>query len=48
MQIFASGDPTEIISAVSAIDAFHNAALDPDNGEFLLQLVGVVDDPLVA
>ncbi|SMO88008.1 protein of unknown function [Thalassovita litoralis] len=48
MQIFASGDPTDITAAVNAIDAFHNSALDPDNGEFLLQLVGVVDDPFVA
>jgi hypothetical protein len=32
-------------AAVSAIDDCHSLALDPDAGEFLLQLVGVVDDP---
>lgn len=45
MQIFADGDPSDIASAVSAINGYHDAALDPDTGEFLLQLVGVVDDP---
>ena len=45
MQIFGDGDPSDISLAVSAIDAYHDAALHPDTGEFLLQLVGVVDDP---
>jgi hypothetical protein len=33
---------------VAAIDGFYADALDPVNGEFLLQLVGVVDDPFMA
>src|SRR6056297_734078 len=32
-------------NAVAAIDDYHTAALDPVNGEFLMQVVGVLDDP---
>jgi hypothetical protein len=35
-------------SAVSAIDRFYVDALDADTGEFLMPLVGVLDDPFVA
>jgi len=30
---------------VAAVDGFHADALDPDDGEFLMPLVGVLDDP---
>ena len=39
------GDPADIEAAVSAIDGFYADALDPETGEFLITLVGVVDDP---
>jgi len=39
------GSAASIASAVNAIDGFYADALDPANGEFLLQLVGVLDDP---
>jgi hypothetical protein len=32
-------------AAVAAIDAYHADALDPDTGEFLMQVIGVLDDP---
>jgi hypothetical protein len=32
-------------AAVAAIDAYYADALDPDTGEFLMQVVGVLDDP---
>lgn len=32
-------------NAVSAIDSFYQDAIDPYNGEFILQLVGVLDNP---
>ena len=48
MQLFDDGDPNDIDAAVAAIDGFYADALDPVNGEFLLQLVGVVDDPFMA
>ena len=31
-------------NAVSAIDSFYQDAIDPYNGEFILQLVGVLDN----
>jgi len=34
-----------INNAVNAIDRFYADALDPNNGEFLMQLIGVLDDP---
>lgn len=44
---FAAFDGSEasINSAVSAIDGFYTDALAADTGEFLLNLVGVVDNP---
>jgi len=45
MQLFDDGDQSDIDAAVAAIDGFYTDALDPISGEFLLQLVGVVDDP---
>lgn len=48
MQIFDAGDPSDISAAVSAIDGYHDVALDPNTGEFLLELVGVADDPFFA
>ncbi|MCK0149307.1 DUF4214 domain-containing protein [Marivita sp. S6314] len=39
------GSQGSINSAVAAIDTFHDAALNPNNGEFLMPLVGVLDDP---
>ncbi|NNE52472.1 MAG: DUF4214 domain-containing protein [Sulfitobacter sp.] len=47
MQLFDDGDQSDIDAAVAAIDGFYADALDPTNGEFLLQLVGVVDDPFM-
>jgi Ca2+-binding RTX toxin-like protein len=44
MAIF-DGTVSSIESAVSAIDSFLGAALDAENGEFLMPLVGVLDDP---
>ncbi|MFG6661564.1 M64 family metallopeptidase [Sulfitobacter sp. 915] len=31
--------------AITAIDAFYASALDPTEGEFLIQVVGILDDP---
>lgn len=39
------GSDASINLAVSAIDAFHHDALDPLTGEFLLQVVGVLESP---
>lgn len=39
------GTNSGLTSAVAAIDAFHQSALDPVSGEFLMPLVGVLDDP---
>lgn len=40
------GTASGIDAAVSAINDFYQAALDPVDGEFLLQVVGVLDNPL--
>lgn len=42
---FFDGTQTSINNAVNAIDGFYADALDPTNGEFLMPLVGVLDDP---
>jgi hypothetical protein len=42
------GTEASITAAVSTIDGFHNAALNPTSGEFLMPLVGVLDDPFAA
>jgi hypothetical protein len=44
MDLF-DGTPAGVAAAVSAIDAYYAAALDPFTGEFLMPLVGVLDDP---
>lgn len=45
MQLFVRGDESSIGTAVSAIDQVYSEALSADTGDFLIQLVGVVDDP---
>ena len=42
---FFNGTAPSVISVIDAIDGFYADALDPNNGEFLMQLVGVLDDP---
>ncbi len=42
------GTEAGVTAALQAIDAAHAAALDPGQGDFLLPLVGVVDDPFAA
>ena len=42
------GTSGSIIAAVDKIDAFYREALDPNDGEFLLQVVGVMDSPFLA
>ncbi len=39
------GTAASIVEAVNAIDGFYADALDADNGAFLVQVVGVIDDP---
>jgi len=39
------GTDAGVENAVSAIDSFYQDAIDPYNGEFILQLVGVLDNP---
>ena len=39
------GTEASIDTAVSAVDDYYADALDPATGEFLMQLVGVLDDP---
>ncbi|WP_037911484.1 DUF4214 domain-containing protein, partial [Sulfitobacter mediterraneus] len=39
------GTETSLTAAVTQIDAFYADALDPITGEFLMALVGVIDDP---
>ncbi len=44
MALFDGSDDS-ITAAVSAIDGFQQAALDPNTGEFLMPLVGVLENP---
>lgn len=46
MQLY-DGTDTSIQTVKQAIDAYHLEAMDPVTGEFLLPLVGVLDDPFV-
>lgn len=46
MQLY-DGTEASIQTVKQAIDAYHLEALDPVSGEFLLPLVGVLDDPFV-
>jgi hypothetical protein len=39
------GTDTSITAAVSAIDGNYANALDPVDGEFLMPIIGVLDDP---
>jgi CSLREA domain-containing protein len=39
------GTEASINNAVNAIDAFYANAIDADTGEFLMQVVGILDDP---
>lgn len=39
------GSQGSINQAVAAIDNYYDQALDPNNGEFLMQVVGVLDNP---
>ncbi|UWR39459.1 DUF4214 domain-containing protein [Sulfitobacter sp. W074] len=41
------GTPEGLDAAVSAIDGFYQAASDAETGEFLMPLVGVLDDPFM-
>jgi len=41
------GTDAGIDAAVAAIDGYYAEALDPSTGEFLMQVVGVLDDPFV-
>mgnify|MGYP006272164915 FL=1 len=47
MELF-DGSPASLSAAKDAIDSVYADAIDPENGAFLLQLVGVVDDPFAA
>ncbi|GGC22422.1 hypothetical protein GCM10011363_43740 [Marivita lacus] len=42
------GFQASINQAVAAIDGYYQDALDPNNGEFLMQVVGVLDNPFIA
>jgi hypothetical protein len=44
MNLF-DGSPASVNAAVASIDQIHADALDPNTGEFLMPLVGVIDDP---
>ena len=44
MELF-DGSQQSIEDAIAATDQFHAAALDPVEGEFLMPLIGVLDDP---
>lgn len=39
------GSHGSVNDAVAAIDGYYQDALDPNNGEFLMQVVGVLDNP---
>lgn len=43
-----NGSQDSIAQSLAAIDAQYQAALDPLNGEFLMQVVGVLDNPIIA
>ena len=45
MDLFIRGDQSSINAAFEATNAIYNAALAADGGDFLIQLVGIVDDP---
>ena len=41
------GTEGNITDAVNTIDGFFGDALDPTDGEFLMPLIGVLDDPFM-
>jgi hypothetical protein len=41
------GSAASVQDTVDAIDALYAAAMDGENGDFLMPLVGVMDDPFV-
>ena len=45
MDLFVRGEQTTINDAFEAINTLYTEALGTENGDFLIQLVGVVDDP---
>ncbi|MCR9156191.1 MAG: DUF4214 domain-containing protein [Rhodobacteraceae bacterium] len=45
MELFIRGDQSSINDAFEATNTIYNAALAADGGDFLIQLVGIVDDP---
>lgn len=45
---FFDGSADSITDAVAAIDDFFVDALDPTDGEFLMPLIGILDDPFLA
>ena len=42
------GTQGSVTEAVDAINAHYTAALDPTNGEFLMQVTGILDSPFIA
>jgi hypothetical protein len=44
MNLF-DGSDASITDAVAAIDGFYADAIAPDTGDFLMPLIGVLDDP---
>ncbi|WP_299794128.1 DUF4214 domain-containing protein [uncultured Marivita sp.] len=46
MSLF-DGSSASVTNAVNEIDLLHTDALDPNSGEFLIELVGVIDDPFI-
>ena len=44
MQTF-DGSADSIEAAIAATDAFYASAFDAEDGEFLLQIIGVLDNP---
>jgi uncharacterized protein (DUF1810 family) len=41
------GTAPSVNNVIEAIEGYYTDALDPVNGEFLMQVVGVLDDPFV-
>ena len=44
MSLF-DGTDAGVSNAVNAINIFHQNALDPDNGDFLMPIIGILNDP---
>ena len=42
------GSQSSIGDAITAIDGYYSSALDPTDGEFILQVIGVLDNPFIA